>query len=109
MGGTIAYEAAQQLYAEGEEVALLALFDTMNWNGLRVTGWNKIFRIFQRLFFHAAVLFEIDAEGRRQFLKGKFYDLRKRLPVWRGMLMAKLGGSSADDAPVPRSGASLAD
>jgi phthiocerol/phenolphthiocerol synthesis type-I polyketide synthase E len=102
MGGTIAYEAAQQLQAEGEDVALLALFDTMNWHNLRVSNWSKMTRLFQRLFFHAAVLFELDAESRRQFLKGKFYDLRKRLPVWRGMLVAKLGGRSIDDASVSR-------
>src|SRR5439155_4504057 len=34
MGGTIAFEMAQQLHAEGQQVGLLALFDTYNWSKL---------------------------------------------------------------------------
>ena len=34
LGGTIALEMAQQLVASGERVAMLALFDTMNWSRL---------------------------------------------------------------------------
>ncbi|MGA2716524.1 MAG: amino acid adenylation domain-containing protein, partial [Bryobacteraceae bacterium] len=98
MGGTVAYEAAQQLHAAGAEVALLALFDTMNWHKVPLTGWNKGFMLFQRLIFHAAVLFNIDSASKRQFLAGKFYDLRKRIPVWRGKLLVKLKRRSAADA-----------
>jgi thioesterase domain-containing protein/acyl carrier protein len=69
LGGTIAYEAAQQLHAADEEVALLALFDTMNWHKVPMTGWDKGFTRLQRLIFHAAVLLKIDAAGKRKFLK----------------------------------------
>ncbi len=88
LGGTVAYEAAQQLNAAGEEVALLALFDTMNWQNLRMTAWTKGFMLFQRLIFHAAVLLKLDAAGKRKFFAGKFYDLRKRIPVWYGLLVS---------------------
>jgi amino acid adenylation domain-containing protein len=104
LGGTIAYEAAQQLHAAGEEVALLALFDTMNWHKVPMTGWDKGFMRLQRLIFHAAVLLKIDAAGKRRFLKGKLHDLRNRIPVWRGMLLARLRSGSSRDAfgsPVP--------
>ncbi len=37
MGGTLAFEAAQQLHAAGESIALLALFDTMDWSKILVT------------------------------------------------------------------------
>jgi phthiocerol/phenolphthiocerol synthesis type-I polyketide synthase E len=41
MGGTLAYEAAQQLYAAGEPVALLALLDTMNWHKVPLNFWSR--------------------------------------------------------------------
>ncbi len=34
MGGTAAYEVAQQLLAQGEQIAFLGLFDTTNWKKL---------------------------------------------------------------------------
>jgi amino acid adenylation domain-containing protein len=89
LGGTIAYEVAQQLHAAGEEVALLALFDTMNWHKVPLSWWDNSFLLFQRLIFHAAAVLEIDSENKRQFLLGKLHDLRKRIPVWRGMLLTK--------------------
>jgi surfactin family lipopeptide synthetase A len=102
LGGTIAYEAAQQLRAAGEEVALLALFDTMNWHKVLLTSWNRGYMLFQRLIFHAAVVLRIDSENKRKFLKGKFHDLRKRIPVWRGMLQTMLKRSSPGGTPSSR-------
>jgi amino acid adenylation domain-containing protein len=90
LGGTIAYETAQQLHAAGEEIALLALFDTMNWHKVPLTWSDKSFLLFQRLIFHAAAVLNINSENKRQFLVGKLYDFRKRIPVWRGMLLTKL-------------------
>jgi thioesterase domain-containing protein len=96
MGGTLAYEVAQQIHAAGERVALLALFDTMNWHKARLTIWHNIFLRFQRLTFHAAVLFGLDAEGKRKFLKEKFDELRSRIPVWRGLLLTRLLRKNSD-------------
>jgi acyl transferase domain-containing protein/thioesterase domain-containing protein len=90
MGGSIAYEAAQQLTAAGEEVALLALFDTMNWSKVKLTDRDLTFMRFQRLIFHAAVVLGLDFEGKSKFLKGKSGDLRSRIPVWWGILLMKL-------------------
>jgi amino acid adenylation domain-containing protein len=95
LGGTIAYEVAQQLHAAGEEIALLALFDTMNWHKVPLSRWNKTFLLFQRSIFHAAAFLKVDSGGKRQLLAGKFYDLRKRIPVWRGKLLGKLGRGPA--------------
>jgi thioesterase domain-containing protein/acyl carrier protein len=89
LGGAIAYEAAQQLHAAGEQVALLALFDTMNWRNAMLTSWDRKLLRLQRLIFHTAVLFKVDLGAKRKFLKGKFHDLRSRIPVWWGMLLSK--------------------
>jgi thioesterase domain-containing protein len=91
LGGSIAYEAAQQFHAAGEKVALLALFDTMNWHKVQLNGWTKISRAIQRMFFHTSALIDLDTDGRRKFLNEKFGELRNRIPVWRGMLLAKFG------------------
>lgn len=98
LGGTIAYEAAQQLCAAGEEVALLALFDTTNWHKVRLTKWAKGFLHLQRLTFHAEALLKTDSKNKHKFLEGKFHDLRNRIPVWWGMLATKLKSWSDGDA-----------
>ncbi|MGA3324724.1 MAG: non-ribosomal peptide synthetase [Terriglobia bacterium] len=89
-GGTIAYEAAQQLQAEGEQVALLALFDTSDWSKVALPSiLTKVYHGMERLVFHAANILSLDSQGRRKFLSEKAQQLRNRVPVWRGMLQAK--------------------
>ncbi len=89
MGGAIAYEAAQQLTAAGEEVSLLALFDAMIWSNVTFTGRDRMLTRFQRLIFHSAVVLGLDLEGKRRFLQGKLQDVRNRIPVWRGRLLSR--------------------
>lgn len=93
-GGTIAFEVAQQVRAAGEPVALLALFDTMNWSKVPLTIWSKASYGAQRLLFHTASFFGLGAEGKARFLRSKMEVLRSRIPVWRGMLLSKLGRGS---------------
>ena len=91
MGGTVAFEVAQQIQAQGERVALLALFDTMDWSKIPpISTWGKTYQAIERLGFHAANFFRLDREGKAQFLRGKVKALRGRVPVWRGMLLARL-------------------
>ena len=99
MGGTVAFEVAQQLHAESEPVALLALFDTMNWHKIPLTIWSKSSHATQRLFFHAASFFSVDSEGKIRFLKEKLNALRQRIPVWRGMLLSRVSKGSSIMAP----------
>ncbi len=95
MGGTIAFEVAQQLQAAGEKVALLALFDTMDWSKIRVPSfWGKSYRAAERLVFHAANFSRLDLQGKTRFLSEKMKVLRNRIPVWKGILLAKFGGHS---------------
>jgi len=89
-GGTIAYETAQQLQADGERVAMLALFDTMNWSKIPITVRSKGTYAVQRLVFHAASFLSLNFENQAKFLREKMKVLRSRVPVWHGMLVDKL-------------------
>jgi len=93
LGGTIAYEVAQQLRARGEEVALLAMFDTLNWCKLPALNIRTKTRMgFEKIGFHALNFLRLDREGMRIFVQEKFTALCNRIPVWRGILQAKLSG-----------------
>lgn len=96
MGGTVAYEVAQQLQSEGETVALLALFDTTNWHKIPLTIWNRTSHATQRLVFHAANFLSLDARGKAKFLKEELDILRSRIPVWRGTLLTRFGKRSRE-------------
>jgi phthiocerol/phenolphthiocerol synthesis type-I polyketide synthase E len=90
MGGNLAFEVACRLRALGEEVSLLALFDSMNWTDTPLPSvWSKMYHEVERLFFHAANFFRLDSSGKRKFFGEKLEALRNRLPVWRGILLAK--------------------
>jgi thioesterase domain-containing protein/acyl carrier protein len=88
MGGTVAYEVAQQLHASGETVALLALLDTMNWHKVPLTVWSKSSYACQQVLFHAANLITLDFDDQVKFFREKLQVLRNRIPVWQGMLQA---------------------
>ena len=95
LGGTIAFEVGRQLRAHGEEVALLALFDTMNWHKIPLPSfWMKSYTAVERLLFHAANIVRLDPAGRAKFFSEKVKILRSRLPVWRGMLVGKFKKNS---------------
>jgi thioesterase domain-containing protein/acyl carrier protein len=90
LGGTIAYEVAQQLRAQGQDVALLALLDTTDWSKIpTVNFWNDSYMAMQRFYFHAANFFKLDSQGRSEFLDEKMQALRNRIPVWKGIVHAR--------------------
>jgi len=100
LGGTIAYEMAQQLQAQGEQVALLAMFDTMNWYRVpRPSFLGKRYYEAQRLFFHAANFLRLDSAGKSKFFWEKVKIFRSRIPVWRGRLL----GIIVKDASLAKS------
>jgi thioesterase domain-containing protein len=88
MGGTVAFEVAQQLRELGEPIALLAMFDTMNWHKIPLTFWSKSSHAGQRLFFHTASFLSLDSRAKATFLAEKFAVLKSRIPAWRGMLLS---------------------
>jgi len=94
-GGLIAFELAQQLRSEGEEIALLAMFDTMNFSKIQLPSvWGRTYYDVERLAFHAANFLRLDFEGKASFFSEKMHALKSRLPVWWGMILAKLDKNS---------------
>jgi thioesterase domain-containing protein len=95
MGGTVALEVAQRLTAEGEEVALLAMFDTVNWSKVRKTSfYDAISYQVQRLIFHCLNFGLLNFNDKIEFIEEKLRILRSRTSVWRGMLSRRLGSHS---------------
>jgi thioesterase domain-containing protein/acyl carrier protein len=90
MGGGVAFEAAQQLRSQGEQVPLLALFDTMNWFGVdEPSMWLQSYHLGQRLKFHVANFLSLTFEGKIAFFREKAKTARSRTRVWRSTLSAK--------------------
>lgn len=91
MGGTVAYEMAQQLKAQGDEVALLALFDTMNWCSIPPdNAWRKVRHIGQRIKFHGKNFLLLNAAEKKKFFDEKINVLRSRSKIWKGMIFGRL-------------------
>jgi phthiocerol/phenolphthiocerol synthesis type-I polyketide synthase E len=103
-GGTIAYEVAQQLCAQGEEVALLALIDTHNWSKLPIfTLRTKAVMAFESMLFHVLNYLRLDTKGKREFRSQKFRILRDRIPHSHAFLSTKLAYNSS----LPKSNLAL--
>jgi phthiocerol/phenolphthiocerol synthesis type-I polyketide synthase E len=103
LGGAIAFEVAQQLRAKGEQIALLALFDTMNCSKLRPPSiWDETYHICQRSAFHVANFLSLDSESRAHFFSEKVNALRSRLPVWGSMLLSRFPINSRETVSESR-------
>ena len=75
---------------EGEEIALLALLDTMNFSQIPpLSIWSRSYYSCERLGFHAANFLRLDFKGKFSFFREKIQVLRNRLPVWWGMILGK--------------------
>jgi len=102
-GGTIAYEVAQQLSRSGDQVALLALFDSMNWSVFPPpTPLDKSYYNCQKFVFHALNFLRLDWEGQSKFFREKLQILRSRIPIWRAMLLARLFRNSGPEKSESR-------
>jgi len=80
LGGTIAYEIAQQLSAIGEKVGLLALFETCNIQASAAVPsfMTRLYRFLQNINFHLANLATISGKGRMQFIRAKTRTAKRR-------------------------------
>jgi len=95
MGGTVALEMAQRLTAQGEDVALLALFDTVNWAKIRRNVlYDKIVYQVQRIVFHCLNFGLLDFAQKIEFIREKLRVLWNRSSVWRGWFERKIGSDS---------------
>ncbi len=92
MGGTVAYEMAQQLTALGEKVALLAVFDTLDWTKVLPADslWAQLRHQGQRVSFHIKSIFLLGFKDKLKFFQEKLKVLFKRVKVWKGMLLGRI-------------------
>jgi len=94
LGGSVALEMAQLLTREGEEVALVALFETYNWANMGASSINdKVIHNTQRVIFHLRNFFLLGSDGKLSFLKEKMNVAISRGKVWSGKLFSKLGNN----------------
>jgi non-ribosomal peptide synthetase component F/thioesterase domain-containing protein len=99
LGGTIALEMAQQLTRSGEEVALLALFDTLNWSKIAPYSiWSKTYHQGERLLFHARNFTMLSFKDKIKFFKEKLRILRSRSNIWRGKLTRRLSENKSESS-----------
>ena len=73
MGGQVAFEMAHRLRRDGQQVALLAMIDTYNFNGVRL---NLSFRegvthVGQKIAFHSVNLLQLSLTEQFAYLKKK--------------------------------------
>jgi len=83
-GGLIAFEMAQQLHAQGQQVGLLALFDTYapGFYNLSAEGRSfphKVHRIMQRVDLHLGNLLLLEPEGKVKYAREKAVLVKGRL------------------------------
>lgn len=89
LGGTIAYEVAQQLVDIDEEVGVLALFDTHSrWFTASTAGW--LYTGYQQIAFHAANVLKSGPRGVGAFLREKFREMSRRVSRRTAVTSSKL-------------------
>jgi thioesterase domain-containing protein len=80
MGGTIAFEMAQQLRWQGQCVNLLALLDTYNWRMIKRTFLQDLYFSIQKWWFSShhwlSHFFSMSTRKRFSSLKARFHELR---------------------------------
>jgi acyl transferase domain-containing protein/pimeloyl-ACP methyl ester carboxylesterase len=92
MGGTVALEMAQRLCEMGDQVAMLALFETYNFSQIKKrTIIEQIFYYFQKADFHWRNFWLLDKNGKRKFINEKIKVAGDRRKVWLGTITSKLG------------------
>ena len=73
MGGQVAFEMAQQLVRDGEQVNLLFVIDTHNFNGIppQFTLKDKVENLGQKIKFHTSNVFRLGLKSQVAYLKEK--------------------------------------
>ncbi|MCK4821365.1 hypothetical protein KA005_36705, partial [bacterium] len=92
LGGSVAYEMAQQLHAQGQEADLLVLLETYNWSNIDVESlFYKIYFYIQKIEFHWRNFLLLKSKGKLTFLREKLSVAKNRRKVWYGMIMSIFG------------------
>jgi acyl transferase domain-containing protein/acyl carrier protein len=92
LGGTIAFEMAQQLYKQGQKEILVFLMETYNFWSIRDESLSEKTRYhLQRAKFHLLNFLLLGAKEKTRFLIEKAKVAKNRTSVWQGMLASKFG------------------
>jgi len=75
MGGTIAFEMAQQLIGQGQRVDLLALLDTYNWRMMKRTFVHELYFNIQKLWFRCQHFCSTSSRNKLSSLQTRFYEV----------------------------------
>jgi thioesterase domain-containing protein/acyl carrier protein len=81
MGGTIAFEMAQQLSGLGQRVNLLALLDTYNWRMMKRTFLDDIYFNVQKLWFSCQHFFLTNRRNTLRSLQARYHELSNESEV----------------------------
>jgi thioesterase domain-containing protein len=91
MGGTVAFEIAQQLVAQGQQVALLFMLETYVWKYLKYETWfDKAYYEFEKIGFHWRNFMMLPNNEKMTFIQEKFKVAQSRRHIWFGMLATKM-------------------
>ena len=92
MGGTVALEMAQQRYAQGQEVALLALLETYNWANLPPMSFlDDVCYYIQKIEFHWHNFLLLKSKDKVTFIQEKAKVAKSRKKVWFEIIKSKFG------------------
>jgi acyl transferase domain-containing protein/thioesterase domain-containing protein len=92
LGGSIAYEMAQQLHEQGQETALLVLLETYNYSNIKPQSFiDNVYYYIQKVDFHLRNFLGLQSEEKLIFIKEKLKVARSRRYIWLGMIKAKVG------------------
>jgi len=92
MGGTVALEIAQQLHAQGHEVALLVFMETYNYSNIPAQSLlNKAYFYLQKINFHWRNFLLLSSKEKLTFIKEKAKVARGRRKLWFGMVTSRIG------------------
>lgn len=95
MGGTVAFEMAQQLHAQGQEAALLALFETYDFSNIPTqSALDHVYYYLQKIEFHWRNFLLLKSKEKKIFFKEKVKVLKGRGKVWFGTLTSKIDNIS---------------
>jgi len=75
MGGTIAFEMAQQLSGQGQRVDLLGLLDTYNWRMMERTYLHDLYFNIQKVWFSCQHFLSMSSRKKLRSLQAKYHDL----------------------------------
>ena len=96
LGGSIAYEMAQQLNANGQTVALLVLLETYKFSNIKTQSFmNNLLYYIQKVKFHLRNFLILKFREKLTFVREKVKAVHRRKHVWLGMITMKLSNRLA--------------